>query len=101
MTNAIKITETAEVRSDELALPDARHDVGQQAASEEPVAEDVPPSPAELRLVIDFDETANTFVYKSIDRVTGEVVSQLPREDVLRLTSHNSYRPGRLINSRY
>ena len=55
---------------------------------------------ADLRLVIDFDEDRNIYIYKSVDRVTGEVVSQLPQEDVRHLASSTFYSPGGLVNRR-
>ena len=41
----------------------------------------------------------NRFVYKVLDRVTGEVVRQLPREDVETLSSDPTYRGGRLVDT--
>lgn len=49
-----------------------------------------------LRLVIEQDPDTGSFVYKSIDPVTREVVSQLPREEILRLRHSPSYAPGQL-----
>lgn len=39
------------------------------------------------------------FVYKVLDRVTGEVIRQLPREDVEKLNSDPTYRGGRLVDT--
>lgn len=41
----------------------------------------------------------NRFVYKVLDRVTGEVIRQLPREDVEKLNSDPTYRGGKLIDT--
>lgn len=41
------------------------------------------PEPAPYRLTI--EEGPGGFVYKMRDQVTGEVIRQLPREDVLKL----------------
>lgn len=41
----------------------------------------------------------NRFVYKVLDRVTGEVIRQLPREDVEKLSSDPTYRGGRLVDT--
>lgn len=41
----------------------------------------------------------NRFVYKVLDRVTGEVIRQLPREDVEKLHSDPTYRGGRLVDT--
>lgn len=57
-----------------------------------------PPSPEpDLRLVI--EERNGTFVYKTIDRRTGEVVLQLPREDVVRMREEEAYSAGDVISA--
>ena len=58
----------------------------------------VPPPSAEpdLRLVIE-EGRAGGFVYKTIDRRTGEVVQQLPREEVLRMRDAEAYVAGAVI----
>ena len=40
---------------------------------------------------------AGSFVYKTIDRRTGEVVLQLPREEVLRMRDAEAYVAGAVI----
>ncbi|MBP7703833.1 MAG: flagellar protein FlaG [Caulobacter sp.] len=55
---------------------------------------------ADLRLIIEEDEATGTIVYKTLDRRTGEVVRQLPREEVLRLKDELSYQPGDVVDSR-
>lgn len=54
---------------------------------------------ADLRLVIEEDEATGRFIYKTLDRRTGEVVQQLPREDVLRLKDEPGYSPGDITDS--
>lgn len=54
---------------------------------------------ADLRLVIEEDQQSGTFIYKTLDRRTGEVVKQLPREEVVRLKETPSYEPGDVIDS--
>ncbi|WP_017504129.1 flagellar protein FlaG [alpha proteobacterium L41A] len=39
------------------------------------------------------------FVYKVLDRVTGEVIRQLPREEVEKLSRDPTYRGGKLIDT--
>jgi flagellar protein FlaG len=41
----------------------------------------------------------NRFVYKVLDRVTGEVIRQLPRENVETLNGDPTYRGGRLVDT--
>jgi flagellar protein FlaG len=54
-------------------------------------------NPADLRLVIEEDKAAGTFVYKTVDWRTGEVVQQLPREQVLRLREAQNYAAGQVL----
>lgn len=54
---------------------------------------------ADLRLIIEEDEASGTIVYKTLDRRTGEVVQQLPREEVLRLKDEPGYSPGDIADS--
>ena len=57
-----------------------------------------PPSvDPDLRLVI--EERGETFVYKTVDRRTGEVVQQLPREDVVRLKDEEDYAAGDVVSA--
>jgi flagellar protein FlaG len=54
---------------------------------------------ADLRLVIEHDEASGTFIYKTINRRTGDVVSQLPREEVVRMREAIDYEVGSLIKT--
>ena len=54
---------------------------------------------ADLRLVIEDDKAAGSFVYKTIDRRTGKVVQQYPREEVLRLREASDYTAGAVIKA--
>ena len=67
-------------------------------------ASQVPPTPidqqADLRLVIEDDKAAGSYVYKTINPITGEVVSQIPREELLRMREAADYRPGSVIDAR-
>lgn len=54
---------------------------------------------ADLRLVIEHDQASGSFIYKTIDRRTGEVVSQLPREEVVRMRDAMTYEAGTVIKT--
>ncbi len=54
---------------------------------------------ADLRLVIEEDQESGSFVYKTINRVTGEVVLQLPRTEVLRMREERTYSAGSVIRA--
>lgn len=54
---------------------------------------------ADFRLVIEEDAATGSFIYKTLDRRTGEVVQQFPREEVLRLRTSPEYHPGQIIET--
>ncbi|HRO31835.1 MAG TPA: flagellar protein FlaG [Brevundimonas sp.] len=54
---------------------------------------------ARYRLVIEEGPQKGSFVYKTLDRVTGEVVRQLPREDVVRMMDEGRYSAGTVIDT--
>jgi flagellar protein FlaG len=53
----------------------------------------------DLRLVIEEDQSAGSYVYKTIDPRTGKVIAQIPREELLKLKEKPDYRPGSVINA--
>jgi flagellar protein FlaG len=59
-----------------------------------------PTDPANARLVIEQDQASGAYVYKTLDRITGEVLRQLPREEVLRMLSQARYMAGDVIKTR-
>ncbi len=79
-----------------------------QAPAPAPVAtpgtSQAPSTPVEvqpdLRLVIEDDKAAGSYVYLTIDPVTGKVISQIPREELLRMREAADYTPGSIINAR-
>ena len=58
------------------------------------------PDPADLRLVIEEDKATHSYVYKTVDRRTGEVVQQLPREEVLKLREQRDYVAGDVVKTK-
>ena len=58
------------------------------------------PQPGDLRLVIEEDATTGTFIYKTVDRRTGDVLQQFPQEDVLRFKEAEHYDPGEVFDGR-
>ena len=51
------------------------------------------------RLIIEEGPTPGSFVYKTLDSTTGEVVRQFPREQVLRMAESGGYTAGGLIDT--
>jgi flagellar protein FlaG len=57
------------------------------------------PDPVDLRLVIEEDQASGSYVYKTVNRVTGEVVLSLPRADILRMRQEAQYAVGAVIRT--
>ncbi len=55
---------------------------------------------ADLRLIIEEAPDHGAYVYKTVDRRTGEVVSQIPREEVLKLREDPDYEVGDVVSAR-
>ncbi|CAN7405982.1 flagellar protein FlaG [Brevundimonas sp. LjRoot202] len=55
---------------------------------------------ARYRLVIEEGPHSGSFIYKTLDRITGEVVKQLPREQVVDLMQAVQYSAGSVIDTK-
>jgi len=51
------------------------------------------------RLVIEEGSREGSFIYKTLDRMTGEVVRQLPREQVVEMKGQDDYTAGTVIDT--
>ena len=71
---------------------------GSAAAAKPDVA--VPKEEVDLRLVIEEDLAAQSYVYKTINSRTGEVVQQYPRDEVLRMREDANYHAGGVIRTK-
>jgi flagellar protein FlaG len=58
------------------------------------------PDPVDMRLVIEEDKASNSYVYKTVNRLTGEVIQQLPREQVLQLREQLDYEAGAVVRTK-
>jgi|GEM_PF-6099730 len=54
----------------------------------------------DIRLTLERNQEAGVFVYKAVDRVTGEVIRQYPSEEMLKLLSYFHRTEGLNVNSR-
>ncbi len=93
-------TNVERISSAEISLNQAPNSV--PPVSDQPASR--PSNPLDVggdyRLVIEQDGQTGGFVYKTLDRATGEVVSQFPREEVLRLRESPGYVAGALIQTK-
>jgi flagellar protein FlaG len=70
------------------------------APSESTAAPAAGPDLADMRLVIEEDKASGSYVYKTVNRVTGEVIQQLPRDQVLKLRDQADYVAGQVVRSK-
>lgn len=85
-----------------IAVP-SESPYGRQAAAGAPAAQSddvLPKEEVNLRLIIEEDLAAQSYVYKTIDSRTGEVVRQYPREEVLRMREDANYHAGGVIRTK-
>ena len=70
-----------------------------QGQAEPKPRETIVPAPSvdagRYRLTI--EKGSQGFVYKTLDRVTGEVIRQFPREEIIKLQQSANYDPGDII----
>ena len=55
---------------------------------------------ADMRLVIEEDKASGSYVYKTVNRVTGEVIQQLPRDQVLKMRDQVDYVAGGVVRTK-
>ncbi|THD79953.1 MAG: hypothetical protein E7812_08535 [Phenylobacterium sp.] len=85
----------------ELARPASQPAaVATPAPAPAPAAVAAPPVSPDLRLNIDQDPASGTFVYKFVNPTTGQVIQQIPSEDLLKLRAAAEYAAGRVINTK-
>ncbi len=86
-----------------VAAVAAARDPVQAPAAPPPPRATVPaaqgPEPGAMRLVIERDSQTGDFVYKTVNRLTGEVVQQLPRAEVLRMRGLADYAAGSVFSA--
>ena len=56
--------------------------------------------PVDYRLVIEKSAKTGSYVYKTLNSFTGEVVSQRPAEDVFKMAASSQYSPGLIVNAK-
>ena len=93
--------EARPLKAEPVAKNPAQQRIEARAAKEKAkTAEPTGPDVAEMRLVIEMDQASGSFIYKTINRLTGEVVQQLPRAEVLKLRDAGQYTAGTVIRTK-
>ena len=71
-----------------------------QEGAKAPPPEIVGKDPVDLRLIIEEDKASGTYVYKTVNRRTGEVILQLPREEILKMREESEYVAGVVVRTK-
>jgi flagellar protein FlaG len=58
------------------------------------------PDPVDMRLVIEEDKASGSYIYKTVNRLTGEVIQQLPRDQILKLRDQVAYEAGDVVRTK-
>jgi flagellar protein FlaG len=85
------------------AISSVQSSVSAEALASRPKSR--PPTPSvesapDLRLVIEEGPRRGSFVYKTVDRLTGETVRQFPREELVKMSETPDYVAGVVANTR-
>lgn len=73
------------------------HGAAVEAAPAVPNVQETAADTGRYRLTIERESAG--YVYKTLDRVTGEVIRQFPREEVLKLRQSAAYDAGKIIKT--
>ena len=52
-----------------------------------------------FRLIIEEDKATGSFIYKTLNRETGELIAQFPQEQVLKLKQEARYIAGAIVKT--
>jgi len=97
--NVVPISAVSAVMEPAVAVPPVAVSVDTGETSERDRASQQAEDAARYRLIIEEGPTQGTFIYKTLDRATGEVIRQFPREQVLRMAESGGYSAGELIDT--
>jgi len=89
MSNVERIPVTAVAPSDSAGAGASSHERDRRPAA---------PDPSRYRLIIEEGAEPGVFIYTTLDRLTGEVVRRVPREQVLKLMDQPA-RAGSVIDT--
>ena len=95
---AVPIPKPVKIQPTAKAAQRAEARAAKEQAAKEPEVSKAPEQ-VQMRLVIEMDQASGSYVYKTINRLTGEVLSQLPRAEVLKLKNEVQYAAGDVIRT--
>jgi flagellar protein FlaG len=90
-----KVANVASIPDPSPNPPIQRPDAGVSAVRAAPRQD-----PVDMRLVIEEDKASGSYVYKTVNRLTGEVLMQFPRDDVLKMRERVDYEAGAVIRTK-
>jgi flagellar protein FlaG len=88
------VTSTAAVGDPGLSLPQTP-----AVQPSEPSVSNIDDA-SDFRLVIEEDQASKSYIYKTVDRKTGAVIQQFPREQLLKLKDNQDYSAGSVVSAR-
>ncbi|MGA9658685.1 MAG: flagellar biosynthesis protein FlaG [Asticcacaulis sp.] len=74
----------------------SKNETGNDASQKQAKA---PTEPYQLRLTVDKDPETGQWIYRAIDRYTGEVVREMPRQELVALRQSSTYKTGSVIKT--
>jgi flagellar protein FlaG len=98
MTKMSKVVQSISASEPSLGLP--ARPVARESKPITPTPSAEPPSQADLRLTIEEGAEPGHYIYTIVDRRTGKVISQLPREEVLRMREREGYSAGDVFDGK-
>ena len=99
MMNSIKGGSEVPDRAPDRRAP-KRDGEGAEPAAVKTEPEAAPDPGSDLRLLIERDAHGDYYVYKLVDRATGKVVAERPRDQVASLADGPEYRAGAVISTK-
>ena len=97
------VNSTAPAPRSDPAVEIARVTAQAAATTPPPAPAPEPAAPAaspDLRLNIERDQASGAFVYKFVNPTTGQVIQQIPSEELLKLRAAAEYVAGRVVDTK-
>jgi hypothetical protein len=69
-------------------------------AAQAPGAQAVLAPQSDIRLLIEQDANGGGFIYKLVNRATGEVISELSRDELIRMSADPKYTAGKVVDTK-